>query len=107
MFISLSPEETDTGINFALKTIGEFSKSDRAYIFIFSENSEKMVNTHEWCAPGITPQIDNLKGILSEFLPWWMKKLRKGENIYIPLVADLPVEASTEKILLEDKIYCL
>ena len=40
--------------------IGEFLVSDRAYVFEIKD--ELMNNTHEWTAPGISPQLEKLLG---------------------------------------------
>ncbi|MFC1724859.1 PAS domain S-box protein [candidate division KSB1 bacterium] len=100
-FINLNPEDIDTGINQALKAIGEFLKVDRSYVFLFHDYGTKMSNTHEWCAKGIKSQIENLKNLPVDIFPWWMQKLNRLENIYIPSVSDLSVEANTERELLQ------
>ena len=62
--ISLLHEAEDLadGINFMLKSIGEFTDAGRAYVFETSENHTS-TNTYEWCAAGVTPQIRNLRDI--------------------------------------------
>src|SRR5574341_2034189 len=58
-FINLAPDKIDTGINYALKLIGEFVGVDRSYVCLYSDDEKKkMDNTHEWCADGIEPQIE-------------------------------------------------
>ncbi len=99
-FINLPPDMVDTGINHALKTIGEFVGVDRSYVFLYSDNSkEKMDNTHEWYAEGIEPQIENLKEVRVNQFPWGIEKLKRFETIHIPRVADLPDYARAEKEL--------
>ncbi|MBC8191301.1 MAG: CHASE domain-containing protein [Candidatus Marinimicrobia bacterium] len=102
-FINLHSEEVNKGINGALQDIAELIDADRSYVFLFSDNMTTMSNTHEWCAEGIEPQMDKLQGIPVEAVPWWMEKLCRLENIYIPRVADLPPEASSEKEILQDQ----
>ncbi len=98
-FISLSLDQIDSGINYALKAIGEFEGVERSYIFLFSNASKtKISNSHEWCAQGIEPQIQNLQNIsLSDQLPWFFKKIKKFEVVHIPDLAALPPEAIVEK----------
>ncbi|MEW6326140.1 MAG: PAS domain-containing protein [Thermodesulfobacteriota bacterium] len=96
-----STDDIDSEINRALESIGTFSRVDRSYLFLFSGDGRTMDNTHEWCAEGIEPQIDNLKGLSVEVFPWWMERLNRFENIHIPRVADLPPEAKAEKETLE------
>ncbi|MFN8596342.1 MAG: PAS domain S-box protein [Anaerolineae bacterium] len=100
-FINLALPEIDRGIELALRSIGSFACVDRSYIFQFTADRTAMDNTHEWCADGITPEIDNLQGLPVNLLPWWMSRLKRFEVIHIPRVADLPPEASAEKDLLE------
>jgi len=99
-FINLLSEQIDEGINQALKTLGEFAQVDRSYIFQFFDEGRKTNNTHEWCTEGITPQIDNLQNLSVDMVPWWMGKLAKFENIYIPDVEKLPARAKNEKQIL-------
>ena len=102
-FINMAPDNIDDGINRALETIGVFSGVDRSYVFLFYDNGTKMDNTHEWCADRIEPQIDNLKGLSTDVMPWWMDKLNRFENIHIPCVSALPPEANTEKEILQSQ----
>lgn len=97
-FITLPKEEVDRGIDEALKTIGEFAGVDRSHVFLFTEEGEKMDNTHEWCAEGIESQMQNLQGIcVEDELPWFAAKIRRREVVHIPSVEDLPSDAALEK----------
>jgi signal transduction histidine kinase/ActR/RegA family two-component response regulator len=79
---------------------------DRAYVFAFA--GATMSNTHEWCADGVEPQIDNLQGLPVEVFPWWVARIERQEVIHIPTVADLPDEAAAERsILLEQDIVSI
>jgi len=91
----------DHGINYSLELIGAFSRADRSYVFLLSDDGTKFDNTHEWCAPGIEPQMSHLKGIPIEAFPWWMEKLKRNEIVHIPYATDLPPEASAEKEMLQ------
>lgn len=95
--ISLLHEAEDLadGINFMLKSLGEFTDADRAYVFETSENHTS-TNTYVWCAAGVTPQIRNLHDIPFESMPKWIEVFLHGENI---LIEDL--EAYRESMPLE------
>ncbi|MFQ6079806.1 MAG: MEDS domain-containing protein, partial [Thermodesulfobacteriota bacterium] len=93
-FINLAPDEIDSGINHALRTIGEFADVDRSYVFLFSDNGTKMDMTHEWCDEGIEPLLQIPKGLSVDDFPWQTEKIKRRETIHIPRVADLPSEAS-------------
>ncbi len=101
--IGLAPDKIDNGIEEALRAIGEFADVDRSYVVLLSDHDTKMNNTHEWCAKGIEPQKDNLQGLPVENSSWWMGKLNSSEDIYIPRVADLPLDANAEKEFLQSQ----
>ena len=100
-FVNFS--DIDEAINASLAEVGRFSGADRVYVFLFGTDGTTMDNTHEWCAEGVSPQIDNLKDLPCEMFPWWMKKLQKGEIIHIEDVSKLPPEAKAEKEILQNQ----
>ncbi|MBT4511901.1 MAG: PAS domain S-box protein, partial [Chloroflexi bacterium] len=102
-FINLDPEEVDSEINRALKTIGEFASVDRSYVSLFDRDPSNMSITHECCAEGIEPQIQDLQGISIEPLAWSMNILQQLNNLHIPRVADLPTEAAMERELFQSQ----
>lgn len=69
-------DNLDQTINAVLTQIGEFLVSDRAYVFEIKD--ELMNNTHEWTAPGISPQLEKLQqldlSLISDWLPFFEKK---------------------------------
>jgi PAS domain S-box-containing protein len=93
--------DIDNAINASLTDMGRFSRSSRAYVFLIREDGTMMDNAHEWCAEGVSPQIDNLKKLPVAEFPWWMKKLHKGEVIQIEDVSKVPAEAKSEREVLE------
>ena len=93
--------DIDDAINASLTDMGRFSRSSRAYVFLIREDGTMMDNAHEWCAEGVSPQIDNLKKLPVAEFPWWMKKLHKGEVIRIEDVSKMPAEAKSERKVLE------
>jgi PAS domain S-box-containing protein len=96
-FIKLPASDIDAGINQALCSIGKFTDADRSYVFLFRNDGRIVDNTHEWCAGGVVPQIDNLQDLPTDSFPWIMARHRRGEVTHLPRVADLPPEASAEK----------
>jgi PAS domain S-box-containing protein len=93
--------ELDNSINACLADIGRLCAAGRAYLFQFTSDRAAMNNTHEWCAPGVKPEIENLQGLPLAMFPWWMKLLAAGENIHVKNVAELTSEARAEKEILE------
>ena len=56
-FIKAPVEKIDDLINGILEKTGAFDLADRAYLFLFPDENT-LSNTHEWCADGISPEID-------------------------------------------------
>ncbi|MBW3671550.1 MAG: PAS domain S-box protein, partial [Acidobacteria bacterium] len=100
--INIVPSETDAAIDHALARIGEFAGVDRSYVFVVSADG-CLTNTHEWCASGIEPQIDNLQNIAPGTFPWLMARLSRMESIRIDSVEGLPDEAAAEKKVLKEQ----
>ncbi len=100
-FVQTSASETDSVFNMALERIGKFCEVDRSYIFVFDLDEKTMTNTYEWCAEGITPEMDNLQDIPCSLIPQWMTTLHRFENIHIPLVSALPESWREERNILE------
>jgi PAS domain S-box-containing protein len=97
-FVNLAPSEIDSGIQYALHAVGEFSGVDRSYVFQFSGDGTTLDNTHEWCAEGIEPFADSLKGMPRAAFPWFLDRLERLEAIAFPRVAEMPPEASVERM---------
>ncbi|MBU4478570.1 MAG: diguanylate cyclase, partial [Candidatus Omnitrophica bacterium] len=96
-FINMNSQHIDDALNDALRVIGGFAGVDRSYIFMFSSSGKTMDNTHEWCAMGIEPQIERLKKIFLQSFPWFVKRIKKAQVVYVPSVERLPLSAAAEK----------
>ncbi|MCF8215514.1 MAG: PAS domain S-box protein [Chlorobium sp.] len=102
-FINIPAGSIDSMINNALESIGKFVQADRSYIFQYYDNLRLMDNTHEWCAPGIEPQIDILKQLPTNIFAWSTAKIANNEIIIVPRVSELPDEACAEKDILQQQ----
>ncbi|OZC37541.1 hypothetical protein B9Q17_13420 [Marinobacter vinifirmus] len=100
-FMASSLGDFDTAIERSLKHAGEYMHADRIYVFLIQENGEYMSNTHEWCAPGISPEIANLQNIPVDSTPWWWEQLQSVGHVLVPSVREMPPAAQTEKDILE------
>ncbi len=83
--------------------VGEAVTADRVYIFEFFDEGKKTSNTCEWCAVGIESAQEMLQDLDSSLFPWWLGRLKNGENIVIQDVNALPAEANNEKFLLQSQ----
>ncbi len=88
-------------VNQTLAVMGKTIGVDRAYIFQFDWTDETMSNTHEWCALGVDPEIENLQKLPNSTFPWWQKNLLVHKPIIIDELGQFPEEASEEKMILE------
>lgn len=71
-------------ISYTLAVIGEHTGADRVFIFDrLDDNSDIYTNSYEWCAEGVTPQIDNLLHMTEEEMPYWIDKFVDGNMIII------------------------
>ena len=86
-------------IDQSLELLGEAEGADRCYIFLFDQDTAS--NTHEWCAPGIEPQKQNLQNTPFSDMSWWLNRMMAGHDINLACIADLPAEASREREILE------
>lgn len=98
-----TPANYPATLTHLLRKIGEFMQVDRAYIFDFDFVHQTMSNTIEWCAPGISPQIDNLQSIPFSYFPWWMEQMHTDQVITLNNINDLPPEASNERAYLPEQ----
>lgn len=95
-------------VNRCLQRIGEFTKASRVYVFMFRDELGYMDNTYEWCAEGVSSEINKLQNLATDNFQWWMIKLLKKEIIFIEEVEHMDPFATSEKqILLEQGIKSL
>lgn len=80
-------DNLDQTINAVLTQICEFLVSDRAYVFEIKD--ELMNNTHEWTAPGISPQLEKLQQLDLSLISDWLPFFEKNDCIIIDDVEQL------------------
>jgi signal transduction histidine kinase/DNA-binding response OmpR family regulator len=98
-FINVPLESTATAINTSLKTLGDFTEADRAYVFNYDHEHQLSSNTFEWCREGIQPQIDELQNVPYEAIPDWIEIHFSGKSLVIPDVLQLDPESGVRQIL--------
>lgn len=77
-------------IDRALGEIGAFVKADRAYIFSYDLGTQTACNTHEWCADGIEPAIDQLQNLSMTLIPDWIERHLQQKAFVVEDVQQLP-----------------
>jgi len=100
-FITGDSAEIHDRIRETLAAIGAMFGVDRAYLFAFSPGLQTMINTHEWCAEGIQPEIENLQAVPTSIAPWWMAELGARRHISLGSLDEIPDHAAGERAILE------
>jgi PAS domain S-box-containing protein len=98
-FINIHPRDIDNEINAALAEMGTFSDVDRTYIFTYDFEKNTMSNTYEWCAKGISKEIENLQNIPNNLVSKWVDTHIKGEILYFPNISELSKDDGVRAIL--------
>lgn len=94
--ISSEREETQFCIDEVIAAFGNYSGSDRCYVFEFNDTITRMDNTYEWVNKGSSPQIDELQHITVDDLPFFFQQMRDQHAFIIDDVTTLPPEANAE-----------
>ncbi|MCU0227586.1 MAG: ATP-binding protein [Bryobacterales bacterium] len=106
-YINLAPERAEAAINDSLRELGSLVNADRAYLFEYQMDEGLCVNTHEWCAPGIEPQIHNLQQTSIADIQPIVDTHRQGNPVYINNVQSLPVDSALRRVLEPQSILSL
>lgn len=94
-------------INETLKIVGEKVGSDRVYIFEHDYINGLTSNTFEWCAIGISKEIENLQNFPIESIDIdWMDTHKKGETYTILDIPNME-ESPTKEVLSSQGIKSL
>lgn len=89
-YINKPLDRIDELINDSLARMGSFANADRSYIFEYDWTHRVCNNTYEWCAIGITPEIDNLQNLSFDYIKPWLEVHERGEPMDIPDLFALP-----------------
>lgn len=98
-YIHLLLEQLDCNLQRSMEQLGKFVNADRFYIFDYDWNKITATNTHEWCAPGIEPQLEYLKDIPIDEMEDWTMNHKAGRKLAILDVLALPEDSYTRSIL--------
>lgn len=95
-------DEVDGLVLSALAQIGRYADADRAFVFDITEDGRSVSNTHEWCAPGVSPQAHNLQGVGFEG-SLFCQIIKRLEIVDFPDVSLLPECARQDRELLQSQ----
>jgi PAS domain S-box-containing protein len=99
IYINLPFQDLENAITNSLHDLGEFMNADRFYLFEYDFDKMITTNTHEWCADGIEPQIENFKDTPIHEFEFFVNSHKNGETIYIYDVLALDPQERLREIL--------
>jgi transcriptional regulator with GAF, ATPase, and Fis domain len=96
-FIDLDPDETERGLERAMRAIGERLDIDATRVAQFTDERTHLTMTHEWVRSGTLALIDNFREFAPDFMPWVAEQLFAGKPVVVHDRAELPLEADFER----------
>jgi len=79
-----SNDRLNERIDRVLANIGTYYQADRAYLFQITRDGQRVNNTYEWCASGITPQIRVLQEVDIHYIDRWSPAFLRKEAVVEP-----------------------
>ncbi len=98
-YINLPLDLVDESVQKSLGELGRFVDADRVYIFEYDFEKDQCRNTHEWCAQGTAPQIQDLQEVPISIFPQWVEAHQRGEAMHISDVLSLKQKDGIRVIL--------
>ena len=92
-YINADLSDIDKLVRKSLKQIGEFVSADRSYIFSYDFVNNTASNTFEWCATGITQEIENSQNIPINFISNLLDMHKSGKAFWVEDVSVMPINA--------------
>ena len=99
---SMSEQQLDMQIPQLLEQIGEYTQSDRVYIFDWvSLDRRSYRNTFEWCKEGVNSLQERMQKLSVQTIPCWQKRFEQGDSVLIANIDDGQNEMPFEYELLQ------
>lgn len=90
--------ETDVAIDNTLRALGTYLGGERTYIF--HVHGKYMDNIYEWCAEGISKEIDSLQNVPVSVMDRWLPAFSKNECVILRDVEEIRESAPDEYAIL-------
>lgn len=91
-------QDVSRGIRLVLKLMGEHFGYSRAYIVEHSRNLQRSSNTFEWCAEGISSEMENLQNVPATMGKTIDASLRTHGHFVMHSLDDLPPNEERELV---------
>ena len=95
-FISRPADQIDKTIVDALEKVGRFAKAQRISLYILTEDSDTVLNTHEW-QKSDSKFLENSITFHDHYFPHYLKALRKNRDIIITRTKDMAAYSDKTK----------
>lgn len=93
-------KDMHTAVNLFLEAVGGYYQANRSYIFEFDLERQLLDNTFEWCAEGVSAEIDKLQRLPLEVVSGWIRKFEAhGEFSISSLDKDVDPESEEYRLL--------
>jgi len=102
-FVNTPANQFDQAVNRALELTGEFFDVDVTYVMQIRPEENLLVITHDWVRKGIEQDMESVRRMRIDELPWIGPRYRDLEKLKYSNVEDLPPEAEMEKTILQKK----
>ncbi|SDE77839.1 PAS domain S-box protein [Rhodospira trueperi] len=99
-------DDLDTRLDWMLARIGDLTRADRTYLFSISPDGSTATNTHEWCAPDVVPQIQDLQALPVSDYASFFHRLGEGQVIAVR-TSDSDHDLRFKPTLLEPGLHAL
>ena len=88
-FINLDTAKIDSAINKALELVTRFTRVERGYVFLLTNDKKRLVLTHEWCTRDVLAHKGILESIHVSDFEGFVDSLKQGEIAKVH-AADIP-----------------
>lgn len=98
-FIRCDVARIDQEITHSLESIGRFTKVDRCFFYVFSDDLKTVSCRNEWCDERLPLVVAPFQDMPTAGFEWSVSRFARGETVYLPRVSALPPEAAAERRL--------
>ena len=99
MLLRATPDNLETIVRQTMAEAAKIATADRVYVFAYDFVRRIGVNTYEWCADGISPQIGLLQHVPFEQMQEWILSHKLGKTVAVDDIAALAKENPTRAAL--------
>lgn len=103
-FINLPSSDVDDAINEALRSIGEYSRIDRAFIWLFDHQGQRARQPYLWNSAAVDEYVTPEEGLPIAGFPWIGPQILSGQEVNIRDIEELDEDMVPEKPLLINQI---